>query len=314
MKILVTGATGFLGHTLCGALQKHAEEVVGVSSSNCDLTKPDSLLNFNDQKYDRIYHLAAWTQAGDFCLNHPGEQWIINQQINTTVLNFWARHQPQAKLISIGTSCAYDPTLSMKEDSYLLGAPIESLYSYGMTKRMLYVGQLALAKQYGMHFFTAVPTTLFGPGYHMDGRQMHFIFDLIRKILRGKYYGETVQLWGDGHQLRELIFVSDFTQLMIRLSEKVDNDLVNIGVGRERTIREFAGAICKIVGYPAEEITYDPNQYVGARSKCLRIDKLKTLVPDVQFTQLEVGLRQTVDWFIANRERLLPPAEGRKVA
>lgn len=313
MNILVTGSSGFLGNALCAALEQNGDNVTKLNSRNCDLTQGRALHNFNDRQYDRIYHLAAWTQAGDFCLSHPGEQWIINQQINTNVLDFWHRYQPQAKLISIGTSCAYDPEVALTEDHYLTGPPIESLYTYAMIKRMLHVGQIALAKQFDLKFLTVVPSTLYGPGYHTDGRQMHFIFDLVRKILLGKYYGEPVQLWGDGHQKRELVFVDDFVGALLKLSDKVDNDLVNVGSGRERTIREFASTICRLIGYPVEEIAYDPNRYVGARNKCLRIDKLKSLLPDFEFTQLEAGLRRTIDWFIANRESLLP-APARKDA
>ena len=83
--------------------------------------------------YDRIYHLAAWTQAGDFCLRHPGEQWLINQRLNTNVLEWWQRCQPQARMICMGTSCAYDPELPLAEEYYLDGVPIESLFTYAMT-------------------------------------------------------------------------------------------------------------------------------------------------------------------------------------
>jgi GDP-L-fucose synthase len=306
MKILVTGATGFLGTILCSQLESQGYEVVRLNSKNCDLTQQDSLLQFNQEAYDRIYHLAAWTQAGDFCLYHPGEQWIINQQINTNVLTWWQKYQPQAKLISMGTSCAYAPDLELVEENYLTGIPIDSLFTYAMTKRMLYAGHLALNKQFGLKYLCLVPSTLYGPGYHTDGRQMHFIFDLIRKIIRAKLYGEPVILWGDGYQSRELVFVDDFVNIMIQLAASVDNQLINIGAGEEFTIRHFAKLICEKVDYDFNAIQFDTGRYVGAKSKCLAIGKLQQHIPDLTLTSLEVGLTKTIEWFGTQKEKLVP--------
>ncbi|MBI1883180.1 MAG: NAD-dependent epimerase/dehydratase family protein [Chlamydiae bacterium] len=302
MKILVTGATGFLGRVLCAGLQREGHDLGCLNSKNCDLTQADSLLKFNDQRYDQIYHLAAWTQAGDFCLHHPGEQWIINQQINTNVLSWWQKYQPQAKMMAMGTSCAYDPDLELVEENYLEGKPIESLFTYAMTKRILYVGLEALHQQYGLKYLYLVPSTLYGPGYHTDGRQMHFIFDLIRKIIRGKIYGEEVILWGDGHQRRELVYVEDFVKIMLQLTLP-ENGIINIGAGEEFTIRQFAQMICEKTGYAFEKVQFDTSKYVGAQSKCLAVGKLKTLLPDFKRTLLKVGLDETIGWFLKEVEK-----------
>jgi GDP-L-fucose synthase len=267
-----------------------------MNSRNCNLVLPDSLDQVNDRKFDQIFHLAAWTQAGDFCLHHPGEQWIINQQINTNMLAWWLERQPQAKMICMGTSCAYAPGQELVEENYMVGTPIESLYSYAMTKRMLYVGLQALAKQFALKYLYVVPSTLYGPGYHTDGRQMHFIFDLIRKIIRGMRLGEPVVLWGDGYQKRELVFVNDFVEDLIKLVAIRDNDLVNIGNGEEFSIRHYANMICQIVGLDFSKVQFDTAKYVGVQSKCLSIKKLISLLGKVQRTGLESGLRQTIDW------------------
>jgi len=303
MNIIVTGASGFLGRFLCEALEEQGHQVTRLDSKAADLTKDGSLDAFVEP-YDRIYHLAAWTQAGDFCLHHPGEQWLINQRINTNVLSWWHARQPQAKLIAMGTSCAYDPALSLSEENYMRGEPIKSLFTYAMTKRMLYNGLTSLHKQFGHTYLCLVPSTLYGPHYHTDGRNMHFIFDLIRKILRGKEKGEPVVLWGDGHQKRELVFAPDFVNAALYLSDHVDNDIVNLGAGEEYSIREFAEKICSLVGFDPASIQYDTSRYVGARSKILDVNKLRRLMPDVAFTPLEQGLKETVSWFSAQPELL----------
>jgi len=301
MKILVTGGTGYLGEHLVKRLEKDGHEVTKFSSKECDLTEHDALFEYlKDKKgyFDRIYHLAAWTQAGDFCLYHSGEQWLINQKINTNVLDYWHFEQPQAKFICMGTSCSYDPELPLIEENYMLGTPIDSLYTYAMTKRMLYAGLLALNKQYGHKYLCVVPSTLYGPDYHFDGRQLHFIFDLIRKIADGKYEGTEVTLWGDGYQKRELIFVEDFINDLLHLSNHADNDLVNIGAGEEHTIREFAKNICDFIEYPFENIKFDTTKYVGAKSKFLSNKKLGSIQPNLKRISLKEGLSKTVKWYL----------------
>jgi len=296
MRIFITGGGGFLGQHLLKALQAAGHEVTAPRSKECNLLRDDALAPWGQESFDRIFHLAAWTQAGDFCLRHPGEQWINNQRLNTQVLAWWAARQPQAKLITIGTSCSYAPDLPLREDNYLEGQPIESLFTYAMTKRMTWIGQRSLGKQYGLRYLTVVPSTLYGPGYHTDGRQMHFIFDLVRKIMEGKRFGRPVILWGDGHQRRELIHVDDFVTTTLRLADSVENELVNIGAGKEHSIREFASLICAEVGYDPATIQYDTSRYVGAKSKCLDVEKLHRLLPGLVPRSLAVGLPPVIRW------------------
>ena len=299
MNIFVTGGNGFLGTALCKTLIAAGHTVTAPRSAECDLTKAESLSAFTTEKYDRIFHLAAWTQAGDFCLYHPGEQWIINQKLNTNVLDWWQRSQPQAKLIFMGTSCAYAPGSELSEPFYMDGEPIDSLYTYAMTKRMLFQGARALQKQFGLEWMCFVPSTLYGPGYHTDGRQMHFIFDLMRKIIRAKEFNETVVLWGDGYQKREIIHVQDFISAMLSITDSRTNDIYNLGAGREYTIREFAESICSIVGYDATKIQYDTSKYVGASSKCLSVKKVAAVLPGFSenLTSMHKGLEETIRWF-----------------
>ncbi len=275
-------------------------DVTALGSRDADLRRSDGLDRFSSESYERIFHLAAWTQAGDFCLHHPGEQWIHNQQINTTVLSWWAEKQPRAKLISMGTSCSYPVGILHAEENYLLGEPIADLYTYAMTKRMLLIGQQSLHKQFGLCYLTAIPSTLYGPHYHTGStRQMHFIFDLIRKFLRLKHEGEPVILWGDGHQKRELVFVTDFVNTLLDLDKILENDHINIGAGEEFSIREFAAAICDVLGIDPAVVQYDTNGYVGAKAKSLSNKKLDAILPVRNFVPLADGLRKTIFWLEA---------------
>jgi len=300
VNILVTGGTGFVGTALVAYLAAMGNRVVSLGSRDANLFVDGSLCRFAGERFDQIWHLAAWTQAGDFCLSHQGEQWINNQKMNTNVLSFWFEHQPQAKLIAMGTSCAYPPNGDLTEDRYLEGQPIQSLFTYAHTKRMLYIGVRALQSQFGLKAMCLVPSTIYGPGYHTDGRQMHFIFDLIRKILIAAKGGPLPVLWGDGYQKRELVFINDFVRAATQLADSSDETIVNIGSGEEHTIRDFAKMICDSVCYDFDKIIFDTTKYVGARSKVLAVNRLKENIPHTTFTPLEIGLRETIQWFESN--------------
>lgn len=295
MKVFVTGGSGFLGRHLIPKLKALGYEVVAPNSKQCDLTRQDALAAFNTHKYERIFHLAAWTQAGDFCLKYPGDQWIINQQINTNLLAWWHQSQPQAKLIAIGTSCAYPEEGPLVEERYMEGEPTPSLYTYAMTKRMLYQGMRALGTQHGLKWLCVVPSTLYGPGYETDGKQLHFIYDLIRKIKNASQGGDPPVLWGDGYQRRELIHVQDFIENMLDLDSLPMYDLVNIGAGKDFTIREFSRIICEVLNYDPAMIRYDTTAYVGARRKMLVNNRLKSFVGETARRPLQIGLSSLMD-------------------
>ncbi len=295
MNILITGGSGFLGKHLTKILKKKStNKIISLSSLDADLKISGSLKKFNKIKFHKIFHLAAWTQAGDFSLHHSGEQWINNQLINSNLLNWWLENQRQAKIISIGTSCSYEEGSKLIEKDYLKGQPLQSLFAYGMTKRMLMIGQQALSKQFGLKYLTLVPSTIYGPGYEINNKTPHFIFDIIRKIIQGKKYNNNFELWGDGTQRRELVHVNDFINQMLLLDKKCTNDVINIGAGQEFEIKYFVKLICKIIDYPYKKIYFNKKKFVGAKSKKLSTKKLKSLLPNYNSISLSDGLLETI--------------------
>ena len=301
-KIFVTGGSGFLGKFLINHF-KDKFKLIYPSSKECNLLNSKDLEKYSSIKFDFIFHLAAWTQAGDFCLKHPSDQWVINQIMNTNILSWWQKKQKNAKIIIIGTSCSYSPSLEHSEINYLKGEPIDSLYTYAMTKRMLLNGVMAAQKQYNLKWLCLVPSTLYGPNYHKDGRQMHFIFDLVRKLLDGKFNNKEVILWGDGNQKREVIHVKDFLIVFEKLLSE-ENEIFNIGSGEEKTIKEFAKIISNQINFDEGKIVYDTGKYVGAKSKVLNINKLKNFYPtfEKESIKIEDGLKELISWFKKNHD------------
>ena len=300
MNSLVTGATGFLGRHLKLFLNARCHSVTISNTRENSLNNIENLTKIN-KKFDYIFHLAAVTKAGDYCLKYPGDQWISNQRINTNILDYWKNHQPQAKIICMGTSCSYSPELPMSEENYLKGEPDQGLYTYAMTKRMLLAGLQSIGKQYGLKWLYFIPSTLYGPDFDLDDN--HFIFDLIRNCHNAKNKDAPFTIWGDGNQRRELVYVTDAVSTMLSLL-KEENQIFNIASGKDYSINEFAEKVCEIIGYDYNKLNRDLNKYVGVKEKLISVKKTEEAInkqgSTAPRTSLEDGLVTTINYFTNN--------------
>jgi len=296
MKALLIGGSGFLGRHLAASLQQRGWEVVSTSSEDFDLRAYAVPQKLSETKFSLVVLLSAWTQAGTFCDTQRGEQWLVNQAINSNALRYWHEHQPQAKLVAFGTSVSYDETLGFREETYLQGIPHDKYAAYAWSKRSLLIGLQSLAKQFGYQYLYLVPSTLVGPDYHLDGRQLHFIYDIVRKCLRSQLDGGDVILWGDGHQRRELVDVRDAAEWILELAETVSGQIVNLGAGKDYSIRELAEMVCKILEMPSERLKFDETAFVGVRAKVLDTNHLNTLLPHRRQTSIEDTLKSMIAW------------------
>jgi len=283
MNVIVTGATGFVGRHLVPKLEELGHTVFALDSN----TFTDIYFH---KEVDYIIHLAVKTAAGGYCQTHPGEQYLVNTAINDAMLHSWRVNYPNAKMVTFGSSCGYDKNVIKTEDNYLKGEPEPGYEVYGTIKRSLLVGLRALKQEFGMDYSYLIPSVFYGPEYDLHDK--HFIFDLIRKIVNAKNGGDKVVLWGTGDQTRELIFIKDAVKIIIQ-AMSWEKEVVNLSSGREHSIKEYAQTICDIVGYDYNLIEWDTNAFVGSENKKL----VNTHLQDYDFTSLEEGLRQTIEYY-----------------
>lgn len=287
MKILITGSTGFVGRHLIKRLKAEKHEVIEINSTNFT-----SMWNLEKNSIDVIVHLAVKTEAGGYCQNHPGEQWIINNSINADMLAYWADNQQRAHMVTFGSSCGYNNDVVKSEDNYLKGEPETGYQVYGMVKRNLLVGLQALKQEFYMTYNYLIPSVFYGPDYNLNDK--HFIFDLIRKIVTAKELGYTVTLWGDGTQERELIYIDDAIDLIIACINNTESPTIfNLSSGHTYKLKEYAQVICDIVGYDSNKIIWDTDQFVGSPSKKL----VNTHLKQFKFTPLKKGLQKTIEYY-----------------
>lgn len=308
-KFLITGGTGFFGKNLVPYIQSR-NGTVDYFGSAFDLSTDsgtEKAFKTFQQEYDYIIHAAVLQGAGDWPLYHKAEQFDVNCRIHTNVFKYWHKYQPQARMIGLGSSCSYPGTLSvLPENCYWDGPMHESVDIYGLTKKVMNVGIEAYKSQYGLKGTTVVFATLYGPHDSFHKERAHVVSALIRKFVEAKENNSPqVEVWGDGTQTRELIYVEDQIKGMMTVLNH-DGPLINIGTGTTHTIRELAETIKSLVGYEGE-IFYNTNRFVGIKHKVLDISLAKESygwTTKVVLDSFETNIRKSIDWFVENKNTL----------
>jgi len=305
-KFLLTGGTGFLGKNFKPYVEALGGEVVTVGSSH-DLSKEDAaeslFASFPANHFDYIIHGAALQAAGDWPLKHKAEQYDINIKIHSNTFKMWHKYQPQAKMIGIGSSCSYPKVKEvLAETDYWDGAMHESVDIYGFTKKAVSVGIEAYKHQYGLKGTTVIFATLYGPHDHFDPEKSHVVSALVKKFVDAKYNNEPeVEVWGDGTQTRELIYVDDQIRGILSVLD-YEGSLINIGTGESITIKELAETIKTLTGYKGT-LYYNTNRFVGIKHKVLDVSLARETygwTSTIQCGTLADNLTKTINWYLDN--------------
>tara|TARA_R110000824_G_scaffold189519_1_gene370956 strand:- start:7 stop:948 length:942 start_codon:yes stop_codon:yes gene_type:complete len=304
-NVLITGGTGFLGKNLTPFLRQAGANVMS-TGRNYDLTDTDKCEElFKLKKYDLIIHGAAFQGAGDFTIKFPADQFYKNNLIHTNTLNAWHRWQPQAIMVGIGSTCSYPGNMPiLSESDYFTGPLHPSVETYGLTKCVMQQGIKAYKKQYGLKGTTVVFATLYGPHDEFDISRSHVVSALIQKFCDAVKDGkDEVEVWGDGTQTRELIYIDDQIDGLLMASE-YEGDLINIGSGTETSIRDLAEMIKRLSGFEGR-INYNTDRFVGVKRKVLNIGEAKKSfgwTVNNKMHSLEEGVMKTIIWYRENEQ------------
>jgi GDP-L-fucose synthase len=300
-KWLVAGASGMVGRAIVRiARNQGISEIVEVTSKTCDLTDSNNTHQLlMDTKPDVVIDAAA--KVGGILANssEPVEFMIDNLQIQTNL--FSASHEADVKrVVFLSSSCVYPKYANqpIKESSLLTGSLEETNSAYAIAKISGMRLIQAYRQQYGRNWISVMPTNLYGTFDNFSTTSSHVLPALIRKFHDAKVKNENqVTLWGTGKPQRELMEVDDFARALTLVINKYDDEeTINIGVGKDQTIREIAQIIKEVIGFNGE-IVWDTSKPDGTPRKLLEISKLRTLGFEPEFN-LKEGVAKTYKWFL----------------
>ena len=300
-NILLTGGSGFLGSWVRRTLVARGvpeRQIVIPRSESLDLRQWANCERAVDGQ-DVVIHLAGNVGGIGYNREHPGELFYDNLMMGAQLMEA-ARLAGVEKFVAIGTVCAYPKhtPVPFNEASLWDGYPEETNAPYGLAKKMLLVQAQAYRQQYGFNAIYLLPVNLFGPEDNFDPSSSHVIPALIRRIAQAMDAGEDeVVVWGTGSASREFLYVEDAAEGIVRATERYDSaEPMNIGAGREMTIRELVGTICRLLGYSGR-IRWDATKPDGQPRRMLDTSRAERECGFRARVSTEEGLRRTIEWY-----------------
>lgn len=305
-KIYVAGHKGMVGSAIVRSLRAQGyENIITRSHSELDLIRQNEVEDFFACERPEYVFLAA-AKVGGIAANsaHLADFIYENMVLEMNVIHS-AWKNGCKKLMFLGSSCIY-PRMApqpMKEDCLLTGELEKTNEAYALAKISGLKYCEYLNRQYKTDYVSVMPTNLYGPNDNYHPEHSHVLPALIRRFHEAKEKGlKEVYCWGTGSPLREFLYVDDLADACVYLMNNYSgNETVNIGTGKELTIRELTELVARIIGYEGE-IKWDPSRPDGTPRKLLDVSKLNELGWHYK-TELEDGIRLTYEDFLNNPMR-----------
>ncbi|MCD4762666.1 MAG: GDP-L-fucose synthase [Desulfobacterales bacterium] len=302
-KIYVAGHRGLVGSAIMRRLEiEGCKNLITHTHAELDLTRQEKVEEFFRKERPDYAFLAAARVGGIYANNaYPAEFIYSNLTIQTNIIHASYLFKVK-KMLFLGSSCIYPKNCPqpMKEE-YLLGGPLEPTNEpYAVAKIAGIKMCQAYNRQYGTNFFSVMPTNLYGPNDNFDLKTSHVLPALIRKFHEAKIKGQSeVEIWGTGSPRREFLHVDDLADACLFLMKNYNSsEIVNIGVGKDQTIRELAEIIAGLTGFKGS-IRFDSGKPDGTPVKRLDVSKINSIGWRARIG-MEQGIAETYKWYAEN--------------
>ncbi len=302
-KIFVAGGDGFLGQNVVKLLQNKNLNFVshslgdGYDFRNFEQTKE----LFEKERFDAVINCAAFVGGIQFGYKHSGEIFYNNVLMGSYLMEA-ARLTGVKRFVNPLSNCVYPAHLiKFKEEDLWSGPPHESVFFYGMVRKISWVQGMAYKQQYHFDSIHLILPNMYGPRDHFDETKSHALGALVMKFLEAKRNNEPeVVVWGTGKPIREWLYVEDGAEALIRALE-IESQIEPINIGQEEgiSILELAKLIKEIVGYHGS-IVLDTSKTDGALVKIMEVSKMKKVFNWSPKTKLIEGIKKTVEYYENN--------------
>tara|TARA_B110001452_G_scaffold262923_2_gene263611 strand:+ start:9867 stop:10805 length:939 start_codon:yes stop_codon:yes gene_type:complete len=280
-KIYVAGSTGLVGSAIIRRLKKEGYKNIIISNrKNLDLTNQSKVFKFLKKKKPDFIFIAS-AKVGGILANSRFKGSFINENLTIQSNLIHGAYLSGVKnLIFLGSSCVYPKNCKqpIKED-YLLTGPLEKTNdAYAVAKIAGIKMCQSYNEQYKTNYKCLMPTNTFGPNDNYDDLSSHFFSALIKKVHKlKKNKKNTLLIWGNGKAKREVIHVDDLANACVYfMKKKTNHSLINIGTGKDYSIKYYAELILKILlPYKKIIIKYDRSKPNGTSRKVMDISLAK---------------------------------------
>jgi len=280
-KLYIAGHTGMVGSGILRYARKEGyNNILTAARATTDLTNPLQVENFfRINKPEYVFLAAAKVGGIEANRRDPSGFLLTNLKIQNNIIQFSAKYGVE-KLIFLGSSCIYPKECPqpMKEE-YLMTGPLEPTNEgYALAKITGIKLSQSYHRQYGLNVLNIMPSNVYGTNDHFDPVNSHVLSALVKKFVDSIDEGKKeVVLWGTGIARREFIHVDDLVQAVFFLLHHYDKpDIINVGTGKEISIKELAMLISKLTGFSGK-IVWDSTKPDGMLRKCLDITRLDDL-------------------------------------
>lgn len=302
--VVVTGANGMLGKTVCSKFKSQGVEVIEVTRQKVDLNDANKTLDyFSKYDIDLIIHCAALVGGIQANINGGTKFFTENVRIDSSVL-FASKALGVENLIYIGSSCMYPANINhpLKENEILTG-PVEATNeNYALAKIFGARLTTSFASENNLNWRVFVASNLYGPNDHFETDKSHLLGAVIKKSIEAKEKRNSkIDMWGDGSPKREFTYVTDFADWIFNSSKFLSKlpYVLNTGIGEDYSVIEYYNKVLKTIGYSCEVVAN--NSKATGNMRKLMDSSLAMKFGWNPKVSIDEGIKKTIDWYLSNK-------------